>query len=134
MRRVTISSLDVLLLLFGTSPLYHVQFELLLPDLHTGFSRDRLSGLVSPSFSENSTVYCDPHSQRFGLVNMFFFSDFHTFPFWSFSKNIADQESGFLVSVAFFPSVSRMTTPVCNISCQKESILIRNWLRSHMIN
>ena len=30
-------SLDVLLFLFGTSLLFHVQFELLLPDLHKGF-------------------------------------------------------------------------------------------------
>ena len=40
------------------------QFELLLPDLHTGFSRGRWSGLVFPSLSEFSTVDCDPHSQR----------------------------------------------------------------------
>ena len=32
-------SLDGLLFLFGTSLLFHVQFELLLPDLHTGFGR-----------------------------------------------------------------------------------------------
>ena len=31
---------------------------------HTGFSRGRSSGLVFPSLSEFSTVYCDPHSQR----------------------------------------------------------------------
>ena len=35
-----------------------------LPDLHTGFSRGRSGGLVFPSLSEFSTVYCDPHSQR----------------------------------------------------------------------
>ena len=34
------------------------------PDLHTGFSRARSGGLVFPSLSEFSTVYCDPHSQR----------------------------------------------------------------------
>ena len=37
---------------------------LLLPDLHTGFSRGRSGGLVFPSLSEFSIVYCDPHSQR----------------------------------------------------------------------
>ena len=61
---MTIYSLDILLSRFGTSLLFHVQFELLLPDLHTGFSRGRLGGLVFPSLSEFSTVYCDPHSQR----------------------------------------------------------------------
>ena len=34
---------------------------LLLPDLHTGFSRGRSGGLVFPSPSEFSTVHCDPH-------------------------------------------------------------------------
>jgi len=57
-------NLDILLFLFGTSLLFHVQFELLLPDLHIGFSRGRSGGLVFPSLSEFSTVYCDPHSQR----------------------------------------------------------------------
>ena len=36
----------------------------MLADLHTGFSRGRSGGLVFPSLSEFSTVYCDPHSQR----------------------------------------------------------------------
>ena len=40
-----------------------------LPDLHTDFSRGRPGGLVFPSLSEFSTVSCDPHSQRFWLVN-----------------------------------------------------------------
>ena len=55
---------DILLFLFGTSLLFHVQFELLLSDVHTDFSRGRSGGLVFPSLSEFSTVYCDPHSQR----------------------------------------------------------------------
>ena len=38
--------------------------KLSLPDLHIGFSRGRSGGLVFPSLSEFSTVYCDPHSQR----------------------------------------------------------------------
>ena len=54
----------LLLVLFGTSLLFHVQFYLLLSDLHTGFSRGRSGGLVFPSLEEFSTVYCDPHSQR----------------------------------------------------------------------
>ena len=32
-------------------------------DLHIGFSRGRSGGLVVPSLSEFSTVYCDPHSK-----------------------------------------------------------------------
>ena len=53
---MTIYSLDILLFLFGTSLLFHVQFYLLLPDLHTDFSRGRSGGLVFPSLSEFSTV------------------------------------------------------------------------------
>ena len=66
---MTIYSLDVLFFLFGTSLLFHVQFYLLLPDLHIGFSRGRSGGLVFPSLEEFSTVYCDPHSQRLWLGN-----------------------------------------------------------------
>ena len=65
---MTIYSRAVLLFLFGTS-LFHVLFSLLLPDLHTGFSKGRSGGLGFPSLSEFSTVYCDLHSQRFGIVN-----------------------------------------------------------------
>ena len=61
-------SLDVLLFLFGISLLFHVQFQLLLPHLYTGFSRGRSGGLVFPSLSEVSTVDCDPH-KGFGIVN-----------------------------------------------------------------
>ena len=66
---MTIYSLDILSFLFGTSLLFHVQFQLLLPDLHTDFSGGRSGGLVFLSLSEFSTVYCDPHSQGFGIVN-----------------------------------------------------------------
>ena len=41
----------------------------LLLDLHTDFSEGRSGGLVFPCLEEFSTVYCDPHSQRFGIVN-----------------------------------------------------------------
>ena len=37
--------------------------------LHTVFSRGRSGGLVFPSLSEFSTVYCDPHSWMLGIVN-----------------------------------------------------------------
>ena len=40
----------------------------MLLDLHTDFSRGRSGGLVFPSLSEFSTVYCDPH-KGFGIVN-----------------------------------------------------------------
>ena len=36
--------------------------------MHTDFSRDRSGGLVFPSLSEFSTVYCDPH-KGVGMVN-----------------------------------------------------------------
>ena len=42
---------------------------MLFPDLHTDFSRGRSGGLVFPSLSKFSLVYCDPHSQGFGIVN-----------------------------------------------------------------
>ena len=37
---------------------------MLIPDLHTDFSRDMSGDLVFPSLSEFSIVYCDLHSQR----------------------------------------------------------------------
>ena len=40
----------------------------MLTDRHTDFSRGRSGGLVFPSLSEFSTVYCDPHSHRLGIV------------------------------------------------------------------
>ena len=68
---MTIYSLDVLLFLFGTSLLFHVQFLLLLPDLHIGFSRGRSGGLVFQSLSEFPTVYLTTiHTVKgFGIVN-----------------------------------------------------------------
>ena len=41
----------------------------MLLDLHTDFSGGRSGGLVFPSLEEFSTVYRDPHSQRFSIVN-----------------------------------------------------------------
>ena len=51
------------LFLFGTSLLFHVQFYLLLPDLHTAFSRGRSGGLVFPSFSEFSSLLWSTQSK-----------------------------------------------------------------------
>ena len=51
---------DVLLSWFRTSLLFYVQFSLLFLDLRTDFSGGRSGGLVFPSLSEFSTVYCDP--------------------------------------------------------------------------
>ena len=64
---MTIYSLNVLL--FLTSLLFHVQFELLLPDLHTDFSRGRSGGLVFPTLLELSTVYVIHTVKSFGIVN-----------------------------------------------------------------
>ena len=50
---MTIYSLDILLFLFGTSLLFHVQFLLLLPDLHTNFSRGRSGWSSSKKTSIN---------------------------------------------------------------------------------
>ena len=61
--------LDIFLSQLGTSLLFHIQFWLLLLDLHTNFSRDRSGGLVVPSLEEFSTVCCDPHSQTLCIVN-----------------------------------------------------------------
>ena len=66
---MTIYSLDVLLFLFGTSLLFHVQFYLLLPALHTGFSRGRSGGLEFPSLSENFPQFIVVHTVKgLGIV------------------------------------------------------------------
>ena len=70
-RQGDIYSPDVLLSLFGTSLLVHVQVSLFLADLHTGFLRGRSGGLVFPSLSEFSTV-CGTNFDTvkgFGIVN-----------------------------------------------------------------
>ena len=66
---MTVYSLDVLLFLFGTSLFFHVQFQLLLPDLHTGFSRGRSGGLVFPSLSEFPQFIIIYTVKGFGIVN-----------------------------------------------------------------
>ena len=66
---MTIYSLDVLLFLFGTSLLFHVQFLLLLPDLHTDFSKDsqviRYSHLFQ-NFPQSIVFYT---VKSFGIIN-----------------------------------------------------------------
>ena len=42
---------------------------LLLLDPHADFSGGRSGGLIFPSLSEFSTIYYNPHSQGFGIVN-----------------------------------------------------------------
>ena len=64
---VIIYRLDVLLFLFGTSLLFHVQH--VVPDLHIGFSRGKSGCLVFPSLSEFSIVYCDPSSKSLQTIN-----------------------------------------------------------------
>ena len=67
---MTIYNLDVLLSLFGTSLLFHVQFSLLLLDLYTDFSGSRLGGLVFPSLLlKNSPQPAVIHTVKgFGIV------------------------------------------------------------------
>ena len=62
---MTIYSLDILLFLFGTSLLFHVQFQLLLPDLHTGFSRG-MSGAISFRIFQFIVIHT---VKGFGIVN-----------------------------------------------------------------
>ena len=78
---MTIYSLDVLFFLFGTSLLFHVQFYLLLPDLHIGFSRGRSGGLLLPSLrvflSLNFPQFIVIHTVKgFGTVNKAEIDDF----------------------------------------------------------
>ena len=61
--------LDILLFLFGTSLLFHVQFELLFHDLHTDFSRGRSGGLVFPSLSDFPQFIVAHTVKGFGIVN-----------------------------------------------------------------
>ena len=64
---MTIYSLDILLSRFGTSLLFHVQFCCFL----TCIQMSQEAGQVVWYFHlfQNFPVCCDPHSQRFGVVN-----------------------------------------------------------------
>ena len=60
---MTLCSLDILLSRFWTSPLFHIQFQLLLLDLHTG-SQEAVKVVWYSHLFKNFPVSCDPHSQR----------------------------------------------------------------------
>ena len=63
------NSFDGLLSQFGTNQLFHVQFQMLLPDLPTDFSGGRSGGLVFPSF-QNFPQFIVVHTVKgFGIVN-----------------------------------------------------------------
>ena len=49
--------------------LFHVHFQLLLPDLHTDFSAGRSGGMVFPSLEEFSTVCLVLTVKGFGIVS-----------------------------------------------------------------
>ena len=66
---MTIHSLDVLHSQFGTNPLFHVWFYLLLLDLNTDFSEDRSSGLLSTFLEEFPQFVLIHIVQGFGVVN-----------------------------------------------------------------
>ena len=67
---MTIYILDVLLFLFVTSLFFHVQFLLLLPDPHTGFSRGRSGGWSDISISFGIFQFIMIHTVKaFGIVN-----------------------------------------------------------------
>ena len=53
----------------GTSLFFHVQFLLLLPDLHIGFSRGRSGGLVFPSLSEFLQFLVIHTVKGFGIIS-----------------------------------------------------------------
>lgn len=70
-----------------------------------------------------------------------YFNDFYLLIFiflhlWSrsFSESPSDQESGFLVSAAYFTLKARKNLSGCSISCQRESTLITKLLRSYLSN
>ena len=67
--QMTKYSLDVLVFLFWTSLLFHIQFSFFLPDLHKGFSRGMSGHMVIPCLSEVSTLFCDSQINSLGIVN-----------------------------------------------------------------
>ena len=62
-------------------------------------------------------------------VSTYNFKILKYFLFWSrsFSESIANQESDFLVSANFCPSMQGSTFPVCSISCWRESAPLGNY-------
>ena len=63
------NSFDGLLSQFGTNQLFHVQFQMLLPDLPTDFSGGRSGGLVFPSFQNFPQFIVIQTVKCFGVVN-----------------------------------------------------------------
>ena len=67
---MTIYRLGLLLSQFGSSPLFHAQFELLLPDLHTDFSGGRSGCLWYSHHFKNFPQYMVIQRVKgFGRVN-----------------------------------------------------------------
>ena len=56
--------------------LFHVQFLLLFPGLHTDFSRGRSGGMVFPSLEEFFIVCCNSYGQGYGISNIAEVDDF----------------------------------------------------------
>ena len=94
---MTICILDVLFSHLGTSLLFHVQFLLLLLDLHTDFSGGRSGVLIFPSLEEFSIVCFESHSQGFGIVSK---AEVDVFPelscFFDDSVDVGNLISGFV--------------------------------------
>ena len=97
---MTIYSLDVLFSQFGNSPLFHVQFKLLLLDPHTCFSGGRWGGLVFHLF-KNFPVCCDHTVIGFSIISgavidvFFFFSEMPCFLYDA--MNVGNFISGYSV-------------------------------------
>ena len=66
---MTIYSLDVLLFLYGTSLLFHVQFKLFFPDLHR-FSQEAGQVVSYSHLFQNFPQFIAIHTVKgFGIVN-----------------------------------------------------------------
>ena len=66
---MTIYPLDTLLSRFGTNLLFHVQFQLLLPNPHADFSGGISAGLVFLPLEEFSQFVVIHRVKGFGIVN-----------------------------------------------------------------
>ena len=67
---MTIYSLDVLLFLFGTSLLFHVQFQLLLPELHIQVSQEAGRVVLYSHLFQNFPQFIVIHTVKgFGIVS-----------------------------------------------------------------
>ena len=104
---MTICSLNILLSLFETSLLFHVQISLLLPDLHADFSGGRSGGLIFPSLLECTTEYCDPH-KVFGIFNKAEIDFFFLGLSWFF-----DDPVDIRYSISGYFSLSKTSLNIC---------------------